>query len=102
MKKKKILFAANLESFFTKFLIPQLKYFKEQDYEIHLAAKLEGIDVPYCDKKFDVDFARGLKIGQNVRSLKQMEKIFRENSNSSVSYYDIVWKCKALCGIYKR
>ena len=84
MKKKKILFAANLESFFTKFLIPQLKYFKEQDYEIHLAAKLEGIDVPYCDKKFDVDFARGLKIGQNVRSLKQMEKIFREN------HYDIV------------
>lgn len=81
---KKILFAANLESFFTKFLIPQLKYFKEEGYEVHVAAKSENIDIPYCDKKFDVDFARGFNIKQNIRSYKQMKKIFKSE------HYDIV------------
>lgn len=84
MKKKKILFAANLESFFTKFLIPQLKYFKENGYEVHVAAKSENIDIPYCDKKFDVDFARGFNIKQNIRSYKQMKQIFKN------VHYDVV------------
>lgn len=84
MTKKKILFAANLESFFTKFLIPQLKYFKDKGYEIHVAAKSENMDIPYCDKKFDVDFARSLNIKQNIRSYKQMKKIFKDE------HYDIV------------
>ena len=81
---KKILFAANLESFFTKFLIPQLKYFKENGYEVHVAAKSENIDIPYCDKKFDVDFARGFNLRQNIHSYKQMKSIFKNN------HYDIV------------
>ena len=29
---KKVLFTANLDSFFIKFLIPQLKYFKDNGY----------------------------------------------------------------------
>lgn len=81
---KKILFAANLESFFTKFLIPQLKYFKDNGYEVHVAAKTEGIDIPYCDKKFDVDFARGFNLKQNLKSYKQMKEIFKSE------HYDIV------------
>ncbi len=81
---KKILFAANLESFFIKFLIPELKWFKENGYEVHVAAKSENIDLPYCDKKFDVDFARGLNLKQNIRSYKQLRKIFQEE------HYDII------------
>lgn len=84
MTKKKILFAANLESFFTKFLIPQLKWFKENGYEVHVAAKSENLNIPYCDKKFNVDFARGFNIKQNINSYKQMKKIFKEE------HYDIV------------
>lgn len=87
MKKKankKILFAANLESFFTKFLIPQLKYFKEQGYEVTIATKLEGLDVPYCDKKINVNFARSLNLKQNLESYKQMKAIFKDN------HYDII------------
>lgn len=81
---KKILFTANLESFFTKFLIPQLKYFKENGYEVHIAAKSENKEIPYIDKKFDVDFARGFNIKQNINSYKQMKKIFKKE------HYDIV------------
>ena len=61
---KKVLFTANLESFFTKFLIPQLKRFKENGYEVHIACKLEGLEVPFCDKKYDVNFARSLNLKQ--------------------------------------
>ena len=81
---KKVLFTANLESFFTKFLIPQLKYFKESGYEVHIATKLENKEIPYIDKKYDVDFARGFNIKQNINSYKQMKKIFKNE------HYDIV------------
>lgn len=81
---KKVLFAANLESFFIKFLIPQLKYFKEQGYEVTIATKLQGLDIPYCDKKIDVNFARSLNLKQNIQSYRQMKKVFTEG------HYDVV------------
>ncbi len=81
---KKILFTANLDSFFTKFLIPQLKWFKENGYEVHIAAKSEGIDIPYCDKVFNVDFARGLNLKQNIRSYKQLCAVLKDQN------YDII------------
>ena len=82
--KKKILFSANLDSFFIKFLIPQLKYFKEKGYEVHIASKSENIDIPYCDKKFDVCFARSLNFSQNLKSYKQMKEIL------SNEHYDLI------------
>ena len=81
---KKILFTANLESFFTKFLIPQLKWFKENGYEVHVAAKSEKIEIPYCDKVFDVDFARGFSLKQNITSYKQLCEILKNDR------YDII------------
>ena len=81
--EKKVLFAANLDSFFMKFLIPQLKYFKEHGYIVHVASRGD-MDIPYCDKKFNVDFARGLSIKDNFVSYRQMKNIFKEN------HYDIV------------
>ena len=80
---KKVLFAANLESFFTKFLIPQLKYFKEQGYEVHIACGLEGLDIPYCDKEFNVNFARSLNVKQNLESYKQMREILKNEKYGS-------------------
>lgn len=81
---KKILFAANLESFFNKFLIPQMKYFKEQGYEVHIAAKLENLNVQYCDKKYDINFARSINPSQILESYKQMKELFKNE------HYDIV------------
>ena len=82
---KKILFAANLDSFFIKFLIPQLKWFKEAGYEVHIAAKMEGMEIPYCDRIFNVDFARSLSLGQNLRSYKQMVNIIKNNHYEIIS-----------------
>lgn len=82
---KKVLFAANLESFFTKFLVPQLKYFKEQGYEVHVACGFEGVDIPYCDKKFDVNFARSLNFKQNIQSYKQIKEVLKNEKYDLIS-----------------
>lgn len=81
---KKILFTANLESFFTKFLIPQLEYFKNIGYEVHIAAKSENKIIPFCDKKFNVDFARSFNLKQNIKSYKELKEILKNE------HYDII------------
>lgn len=81
---KKILFTANLDSFFIKFLIPQLKYFKDNGYVVHVAARSEEVEIPYCDKKFNVNFSRGFNLSDNRESYNQMKKILIDN------HYDII------------
>ncbi len=81
----RILMTANENSFFIKFLIPQLKYYKDLGYEIHVASKEDGNEIPYCDKKFNVDFARGLNIKSNLKSYKQMKKIIENNKYDLIS-----------------
>ena len=83
--KKKVLFTANLASFYTKFLIPQLKWFKDNGYEVHIAAGHEDVEIPYFDEYFDVDFARGFNIKQNIVSYKQMVKILKNNEYEIIS-----------------
>ena len=51
MKQKKILFAANVDYFYIKFLIPQLKYFHDNGYIVHTASRNENVEIPYVDKK---------------------------------------------------
>ena len=82
---KKVLFTANLDSFFTKFLIPQLKYYKELGYEVHIASKNENIDIPYCDKKFNVSFSRSLNIKQIKESYMKIKEILEQNEYEFVS-----------------
>lgn len=82
---KKILFAANVDYFFIKFLEPQLKYFHEKGYEIHTASRNEDVEIPYSDKKFDVPFARSFNVKDNINSYRKMKKIIKENN------YDIIF-----------
>lgn len=81
---KKILITANLDLFFAKFLFPHLQYLKEQGYEVHVACKNTGIEIPYYDKRFDVSFARGFHVQDNIASYKQMKQILKNND------YDII------------
>lgn len=67
-----------------KFLIPQLKYFKDSGYEVHVASRSEEVEIPYCDKKFNVNFSRGLEFNDNRDSYLQMKKILEDN------HYDII------------
>lgn len=83
---KKVLITANLDSFFIKFLIPYMNFFKEKGFEIHIASKEDGSDIPNVyDQKFNVNFARSFNVKQNIESYRQVKKILKENT------YDIIF-----------
>lgn len=93
---KKVLFTANLDSFFYKFLIPYLKWFKEHGYEVHVATKGNNFKIPYCDKRFDVCFARTPFTFDNIKSYNQLKQILKEND------YDIIHCHTPLGGVITR
>lgn len=75
---KKVLFVATVTDHIQAFHIPYLQYFKEQGYEIHVASK-GNEEIPYCDKHFDLDFARFPFKLQNVNVYNKLKKIINEN-----------------------
>lgn len=81
MKTKKVLIVANVELFFTKFLCPYIKYFKDKGYIVEIATKKEyNEEQILCDKKYDVNFPRSLSLKKFVDSYKQMKKILHSNN----------------------
>lgn len=75
---KKVLFVATVTKHINAFHIPYLKLLKEQGYEIHVASNGDE-PIEYCDKHFNLNFARfPIKI-QNFKVYKELKKIIEEN-----------------------
>jgi len=69
-----ILFVATVDSHFEKFHLPYLQWFKEQGWEVHVAARGER-PLPYVDRKFDVPFERSpLKRG-NWKAYRELSAL---------------------------
>lgn len=69
---KKVLFCATVDSHFQKFHLPYLKWFKEQGWEVHVAAK-GTLELPYIDFKHELGLERSpfrRANGQAYRELK--------------------------------
>jgi glycosyltransferase EpsD len=79
---KKVLFVATVDSHILHFHIPHIKYFKENDYEVHVASNGTS-NIPYVDKKHNIPFERSpLKAG-NIKAYKELKTIV-ENNNFSL------------------
>jgi glycosyltransferase EpsD len=77
--KKKILFCATVDYHFKAFHLPYMKWFKEQGWEVHVAASGE-IELPFTDKKFNIPIKRvPLKL-QNFHAYKQLKKLIDMNN----------------------
>lgn len=78
-KVKKVLIVATVTGHINAFHIPYLKYFKEQGYEVHVASN--GTQkIEYCDKHFNLPFARfPIKIN-NIKAYKKLKEIINDNS----------------------
>ena len=76
-KIKKVLFTATVDSHILHFHIPYLKMFKESGYEVHVATNGDDI-IPYCDKKHKIAFERSPIKVNNIKAIKQLEKIINE------------------------
>lgn len=73
--KKVLIVATVVKMHINVFHIPYLKWFKENGYEVHVAAKNdyeneEDCNIPYCDKYFNLPFERQPLSINNVYTYK--------------------------------
>ena len=100
-QNKKVLFTATVvKTHINVFHLPYLKWFKEQGYEVHVAAKNDFVNepciIPYCDKFYDINFARFPFSIANIKAYKQLKKIITENN------YDIIHCHTPVAGVLTR
>ncbi|WP_413307786.1 glycosyltransferase family 4 protein [Bacillus sp. 1P10SD] len=74
---KKILFAATVDYHFQAFHLPYLKWFKEQGWEVHVAAS-GTMNLPFVDRKFTIPIQRSPFNKQNVKAYLQLKKIISQ------------------------
>ena len=92
---KKVLFVATITRTIKAFLIPYLKMFKEQGYEVHVASNGDE-EIEYCDKHYNILFARNpLKAG-NIKAYKKLRKIINDND------YEIIHCHTPVAGVLTR
>jgi len=71
---KKVLFVATIDQHIIRFHLPYLKWFKDQGFEVHVAAK-GNYEITGCDVKWDVPFARSPFSKQNYNAYKTLKAI---------------------------
>jgi glycosyltransferase EpsD len=75
---KKILFTSTVDSHILNFHIPYLKWFKEQDCEVHVASNGSS-DIPFVDVKYNIPFKRSPYKKENYMVYKQLKRIIADN-----------------------
>lgn len=92
---KKVLFVATITRTINAFLIPYLKMFKEKGYEVHVASNGDE-QIEYCDKHFNIQFARFPIKPSNLKAYKELKKIINEND------YEIIHCHTPVAGVLTR
>lgn len=80
---KKVLFTATVDSHILHFHLPYLEYFKNNNYEVHVATNTDK-PILYCDKKHKIDINRSPYSLKNVKAIFQLKKIINAEK------YDII------------
>jgi glycosyltransferase EpsD len=76
---KKILFCATVDYHFKAFHLPILKWFKEQGWEVHVAAA-GSISLPFVDQKFTIPIQRSPFHQKNFLAYQSLKSIINENT----------------------
>ena len=97
----KILYCATTASHIAQFHLSHMQNLKEQGWIIHVAAHdnlavKNGLRIRYCDKFFDVPFARSPKSPDNFRAYRQLKKLLSEE------HYDVILCNTPMGGIVTR
>lgn len=98
---KKVLYTATVLSHICQFHLPYLKMFKENGYEVHVAAhdnlaEKNGLQLQYTDKFVELPFQRSPKSPQNIKVYKQLKKHLEEE------FYDVIVCNTPMGGIITR
>ena len=87
---KKVLFVATVvQLHIARFHIPYLKWFREQGWQVDVAARNdyevpEDCVIPYCDHFYDIPFARSPFDAENLRAFRMLAALLKE------THYDII------------
>lgn len=76
--QNKVLFCATVDYHFKAFHLPYLKWFKEQGWEVHIAASGD-LKLPYVDKKYSIPIQRSPFHTMNLKAYKELKGIIDEN-----------------------
>jgi glycosyltransferase EpsD len=76
---KKVLFCATVDYHFKAFHLPYLQWFKEQGWEVHVAASGK-IKLPHVDKKYDIPIQRSPIHKLNIAAYSELKKIIEKNN----------------------
>jgi glycosyltransferase EpsD len=77
--KRKVLFCATVDYHFSAFHLPYLKWFKEQGWDVHVAAS-GAIELPFVDEKFNLPIQRSPFHRRNIEAYNQLKEIIDQNS----------------------
>lgn len=92
---KKVLFCATVDYHFKAFHLPYMKWFQERGWEVHVAAS-GRLQLPYCDKKFDLPIERSPFKLNNLKAYKELKKVIEQNK------YDIIHAHTPMGGLLAR
>ncbi|WP_409290499.1 glycosyltransferase family 4 protein [Peribacillus sp. SCS-37] len=74
----KILFCATVDYHFKAFHLPVMKWFKEQGWEVHVAAGGK-LKLPFADQKFDIPIQRSPFKLKNIKAYNELKRIIETN-----------------------
>ncbi|SEC07059.1 glycosyltransferase family 4 protein [Paenibacillus sp. GP183] len=92
---KKVLFCATVDYHFKAFHLPYLNWFKEQGWEVHIAAS-GNMELPHINGRFDIPIQRSPFKRRNLEAYNQLKLIIDENQ------YDIVHCHTPMGGVIAR
>jgi len=75
----RILFCATVDYHFKAFHLPYMKWFKEQGWEVDIAAS-GNLDLPYTDNKYSIPIERSPFQRSNLSAYKQLKEIINRNN----------------------
>lgn len=92
---KKVLLCATVDYHFKAFHLPYMKWFKEQGWEVHIAAN-GNMELPYVDAKFNIAIQRSPFKLANMKAYTELKSIIDENK------YDIIHCHTPMGGVLAR
>ncbi|MGO4543333.1 glycosyltransferase family 4 protein [Paenibacillus sp. 2TAB23] len=73
----KILFCATVDYHFKAFHLPVMEWFKQQGWEVHIAAKGD-MELPFADRKFNLPIERSPIHSNNMTAYRELKAIINE------------------------
>lgn len=74
----KVLFCATVDYHFKSFHLPYMKWFKQQGWEVHVAAS-GNMDLSYVDEKYHIPIQRSPFSSANIQAYKELKALINQN-----------------------